>query len=137
MSAISTWCALASFFHRPRHSPHPPDNSQYSTWNRTRRLQASPYLARTDTRTSRTATAMARSSTRDTLVVNVVSNGGTGKDKKQLESLFGPNIGVINATPAWAQPISKQTAVDKLSPDIIQSWIAKSKEVLTSHMSSS
>ncbi|KIM70465.1 hypothetical protein SCLCIDRAFT_58984, partial [Scleroderma citrinum Foug A] len=49
-------------------------------------------------------------------------------DKKQHETLFGPNIGVVNSTPSWTQPISKQTALDKLSPEIIQTWMAKSKE---------
>jgi len=130
-------CALPLSSPRPRHSLQPLDHNQYSTWNRTRRLQASPFLARTDTRTSRTATAMARSSARDTVVVNVGSNGALGRDKKQLETLFGPNIGVVNSTPPWTQPISKQAALDKLSPEIIQTWIAKSKEVLIFVMSSS
>ncbi|KAL4067084.1 hypothetical protein V8B97DRAFT_1979546 [Scleroderma yunnanense] len=70
---------------------------------------------------------MARSSTRDAVVVNMGSNGTIGRDKKQLETLFGPNIGVVNSAPSWAQPISKQTA-DRLSPEIIQTWIKKSKE---------
>lgn len=98
-------------------------NNQYSTWNRTRRLQAPPFLARTDTRTSRTATAMARTGTREAVAINM---GAPERDSKQ-DTLFGPNIGVVNTTLPWAQTVTKQTPEDSLSPEIIKAWIAKSK----------
>ncbi|KAI6116181.1 hypothetical protein F5141DRAFT_1101618 [Pisolithus sp. B1] len=98
-------------------------NSQYSTWNRTRRLQAPQFLARTDTRTSRTATAMARTGTREAVVINM---GAPERESKQ-DTLFGPNIGVVNTTLPWAQTVTKQTPEDSLSPEIIKAWIAKSK----------
>lgn len=98
-------------------------NNQYSTWNRTRRLQAPPFLARTDTRTSRTATAMARTGTREAVVINM---GAPERDSKQ-DTLFGPNIGVVNTALPWAQTVTKQTPEDSLSPEIIKAWIAKSK----------
>lgn len=99
-------------------------NNQYSTWNRTRRLQAPQFLARTDTRTSRTATAMARTGTRDAVVINM---GASDRESKQ-DTLFGPNIGVVNTTIPWAQSVTKRTSEDSLSPEVIKSWIAKSKQ---------
>ncbi|KAI6043959.1 hypothetical protein EDC04DRAFT_497650 [Pisolithus marmoratus] len=86
-------------------------------------LQAPPFVARTDTHTSRTAAAMARTSTRDATVINM----GTPDRESKQDTLFGPNIGVVNTTLPWAQPIAKPTAEDSLSPDIIKTWIAKSK----------
>ncbi|KIJ59398.1 hypothetical protein HYDPIDRAFT_118626 [Hydnomerulius pinastri MD-312] len=112
MASISTW------YH-----------NQYSTWNRTRRMQASPFLARTDTHTSRTATAMARTATQDAIVINMgIVDDNTNKKEKKQETLFGPNIGVVNTAPQWAQSMGKQAAADNLSSDIIKSWISKSKE---------
>ncbi|KAH7886855.1 hypothetical protein F5I97DRAFT_1063025 [Phlebopus sp. FC_14] len=106
-------------------------HNQYSTWNRTRRMQASPFLARTDTRTSRTAAAMARTATQDAVVINMGiadDTFTTNKKEKKQETLFGPNIGVTNTAPQWAQPMGKQPAADNLSADIIKTWIEKSKE---------
>ncbi|KAF9219526.1 hypothetical protein BS17DRAFT_789183 [Gyrodon lividus] len=106
-------------------------HNQYSTWDRTRRIQASPFLARTDTRTSRVATAMARTATQDAVVINmgIVDDTTNKKEKdKKQESLFGPNIGVVNNVPQWAQSMGKQATADGLSSDIIKTWIAKSKE---------
>lgn len=108
MASISTW------YH-----------NQYSTWNRTRRLHATPFLARTDTHTSRTATSMARANTQDAVVINM--DDPTSKEKKQ-ETLFGPNIGVVGSTPQWAQSIAQKAPADVVSSNIIQNWITRSKE---------
>ncbi|KAG2128715.1 hypothetical protein DEU56DRAFT_818718 [Suillus clintonianus] len=109
MASISTW------YH-----------NQYSTWNRTRRLHATPYLARTDTHTSRTATSMARTNTQDAVIINM-EDTTTKKEKKQ-ETLFGPNIGVVSASPQWAQSMGQKVPADNVSSHIIQNWITRSKE---------
>ncbi|KAI9567490.1 hypothetical protein HD554DRAFT_2107542 [Boletus coccyginus] len=98
-------------------------HNQYSTWNRTRRIQASPFLARTDTRTSRTATAMAQNGA---VLVNMAPDDNISK--KESKQLFGPDIGVVSNTPAWAHNVGKSAAADSLSADIIKNWIARSKE---------
>ncbi|KAG2357326.1 hypothetical protein BDR07DRAFT_1453115 [Suillus spraguei] len=101
-------------------------HNQYSTWNRTRRLQATPYLARTDTHTSRTATSMARSNTQDAVIINM--DDPLSKKQKKQETLFGPNIGVVGSTPQWAQSMGQKASADNVSSNIIQNWIARSKE---------
>lgn len=53
----------------------------------------------------------------------------TAKDKKVQESLFGPNIGVVSSGPAWAATTEKKVLTDELTPDIVNSWIEKSKDV--------
>lgn len=100
------------------------DHNQYSTWNRTRRIQASPFLARTDTRTSRTATAMAQNGA---VLINMAPEDNS--NKKESKQLFGPDIGVVNNVPAWAHNVGKNAAADALSADVIKSWVTKSKEV--------
>ncbi|KAG1736083.1 uncharacterized protein EDB91DRAFT_1142664 [Suillus paluster] len=109
MASISTW------YH-----------NQYSTWNRTRRLHATPFLARTDTHTSRTATSMARTNTQDAVIINM--DDSTSKKEKKQETLFGPNIGVVSSTPQWAQSMGQKVPADNVSSHIIQNWIARSKE---------
>jgi hypothetical protein len=109
MASISTW------YH-----------NQYSTWNRTRRLHATPFLARTDTHTSRTATSMARTNTQDAVIINMDDN--SSKKEKKQETLFGPNIGVVGSTPQWAQSIGQKAPADNVSSNIIQNWITRSKE---------
>ncbi|KAG1760768.1 hypothetical protein EDD22DRAFT_899683 [Suillus occidentalis] len=109
MASISTW------YH-----------NQYSTWNRTRRLHATPFLARTDTHTSRTATSMARTNTQDAVIINM-DDTSSKKEKKQ-ETLFGPNIGVVGSTPQWAQSMGQKAPTDNVSSNIIQNWISRSKE---------
>ncbi|KAG1902274.1 uncharacterized protein F5891DRAFT_949494 [Suillus fuscotomentosus] len=109
MASISTW------YH-----------NQYSTWNRTRRLHATPFLARTDTHTSRTATSMARTNTQDAVIINM-DDDSSKKEKKQ-ETLFGPNIGVVGSTPQWAQSLGQKAPADNVSSNIIQNWITRSKE---------
>lgn len=51
-----------------------------------------------------------------------------GKDKKSQEPLFGPNIGSVNAGPAWTSTMNKKIVTDELTPDIVNGWIQKSKE---------
>ncbi|KAF9467931.1 hypothetical protein BDZ94DRAFT_1248087 [Collybia nuda] len=101
----------------------------YSTWNRTRRIQQAPYVARTDSNIARAATAMRGAD-------NAASNGGNAadgssnnKDKKTQDSLFGPNIGVVSSGPTWTTVSEKKVLTDELTPDIVNSWIEKSKEV--------
>ncbi|KAG8216788.1 hypothetical protein J3R82DRAFT_7033 [Butyriboletus roseoflavus] len=60
------------------------------------------------------------------VVVNVAPVENT--NKKESKQLFGPDIGVVNNTPAWANTVGKNAAADSLSPDVIKSWMAKSKE---------
>jgi len=63
---------------------------------------------------------------------NGTTNAGdaanNSKDKKTQESLFGPNIGVVSSGPAWATATEKKVLTDELTPDIVNSWIEKSKD---------
>lgn len=103
------------------------DNNQYSTWNRTRRLHQTPYLARTDTVTSRRAAEMAQA--QETIPVNVVErqHAETVQKERKVETLFGPNIGIVSSGPKWAEKHEKSS--DELTPEIVKAWIAKSKQV--------
>ncbi|KAH7925074.1 hypothetical protein BV22DRAFT_1011937 [Leucogyrophana mollusca] len=60
--------------------------------------------------------------------MGAVDDNTTNKKEKKQDTLFGPNIGVVNSTPQWAQSMGKKTAADNISSDIIKTWIAKSKE---------
>jgi hypothetical protein len=51
------------------------------------------------------------------------------KDKKVQESLFGPNIGVVSSGPTWTGASEKKVLTDELTPDVVNSWIEKSKDV--------
>jgi len=51
------------------------------------------------------------------------------KDKKAQESLFGPNIGVVSSGPVWTVTTEKKVLTDELTPDVVNSWIEKSKDV--------
>ena len=105
------------------------DSRQYSAWNRTRRLRATPYLARTDTNTSRRATALANDPPPATSAVEAVST--EPQSEKRQETLFGPNIGIVGDGPAWAQSedAKKATLSDYLTPEIVRRWVETSKEV--------
>ncbi|KAH9171377.1 hypothetical protein EDB89DRAFT_2114546 [Lactarius sanguifluus] len=94
-------------------------SQQYGAWNRTRRLRATPYLARTDTNTSRRATALATVSTEP-------------QTEKRPETLFGPNIGIVSDGPAWAQSedAKKGTPSDYLTPEIVRRWVETSKDTI-------
>ena len=48
-------------------------------------------------------------------------------EKKNNDTLFGPNIGVLGGGPDWTE--SGEKSSDVLTPDIVKGWIAKSKEV--------
>ncbi|KAF5379108.1 hypothetical protein D9615_005951 [Tricholomella constricta] len=95
---------------------------QYAAWNRTRSLQQRPFVARPDTNLARTATAMHNANANDT------SGAANSKDKKTHDSLFGPNIGVVSSGPAWTATSEKKVLTDELTPDIVTSWVAKSKD---------
>jgi len=101
-------------------------NNQYATWTRTRRLQAAPFLARTETNTSRTAVAMAtRTPGAPQVVIDMTDKD---REKKKEDALFGPNIGVVSSGPAWTNSKQKKVVADELTPEVVKSWIAKSKE---------
>jgi hypothetical protein len=55
------------------------------------------------------------------------------KDGKKHEALFGPNIGVVNSGPAWTDVKDKKQTAEELTPDVVQSWITRSKEVHHHH----
>jgi len=110
-------------------------HSQYSTWNRTRRLSAAPYIATTENTnpSGRPATtpAVARNNAAQGAVVIDMGdlNDITNKNKNQ-ETLFGPNIGAVTSGPAWTETAEKEKKpiTDQLTPEVVKGWIAKSKE---------
>lgn len=59
----------------------------------------------------------------------VVDTGDKEKEKKKQDALFGPNIGVVSSGPAWTDNREKKVVADELTPDVVKSWIARSKEV--------
>lgn len=65
-------------------------------------------------------------------MANLAQNGETTaiqKDKKTQEPLFGPSIGAVSSGPAWTSSTEKKVVTDDLTPDIVNSWVEKSKEV--------
>lgn len=110
-------------------------------------MQASPYLARTDTRASRAATALSRTGTvgnnpgpgdgamdsdLSTILALAHTNEKEGKEgkKDKKDTLFGPSIGVSGGGPDWCSTDGKPVdGVDELTSDIVKTWITKSKEV--------
>lgn len=112
-----------------------PDSQQYSAWNRTRRLRATPYLARTDTNTSRRATALANGlENPPPTVIGLQAVSTEPQSEKRQETLFGPNIGIVSDGPAWAQSEDAKKGIpsDYLTPDVVKRWVETSKEVHTS-----
>ena len=65
--------------------------------------------------------------------LNVNSNEPSSSSKKKQDTLFGPNIGIVAKGPEWTE--SREKAIDELTPEIVRSWIARSKEVCTPHLS--
>jgi hypothetical protein len=59
---------------------------------------------------------------------------GNNKDKKTQDSLFGPSIGVVSSGPSWTAVNEKKVLTDELTPDIVNSWMEKSKEVSGSNL---
>ncbi|KAI0261653.1 hypothetical protein BC834DRAFT_462584 [Gloeopeniophorella convolvens] len=107
------------------------DSQQYAAWNRTRRLHATPYLARTETNASRQATAMAAGGTTNFPAPgDAVINMAEARKEKKQDTLFGPNIGIVSDGPAWAQSeeVRKGNPSDTLTPDIVKRWVEISKE---------
>lgn len=52
------------------------------------------------------------------------------KDKKASDPLFGPNIGPCSAGPAWTTTASRKKLItDDLTPEVLSSWVEKSKQV--------
>lgn len=49
--------------------------------------------------------------------------------KGKAEALFGPNIGIVPAGPAWTNKSEKKVVQDELTADVVRGWTAKSKEV--------
>ncbi|KAI0090397.1 hypothetical protein BDY19DRAFT_939993 [Irpex rosettiformis] len=105
--------------------------NSYSTWNRTIRLQTTPYLARVDTPIARRATTMAQQQ-QDAVVINMEPNTNPNEptsntnSKKKQDTLFGPNIGIVARGPEWTE--SREKVIDELTPEIVKTWIAKSKQ---------
>ncbi|GJJ15063.1 hypothetical protein Clacol_009338 [Clathrus columnatus] len=114
------------------------NNNQYAAWNRTRRLHAPTFLARTDSQAARAARATtANNPTNRDTIINMgdllPSNGTERVQKKKQETLFGPSIGVITPGPSWAQESSdiKESSIkvqDTLTPELVKSWAERSKE---------
>ncbi|KAH9039228.1 hypothetical protein EDB84DRAFT_1068122 [Lactarius hengduanensis] len=108
-------------------------SQQYGAWNRTRRLRATPYLARTDTNTSRRATALATGTENQPSTTTGVEAVSTEpQTEKRPETLFGPNIGIVSDGPAWAQSedAKKGTPSDYLTPEIVKRWVETSKDTI-------
>jgi hypothetical protein len=62
--------------------------------------------------------------------LNTITNG---KDKKSSEPLFGPSIGAVRSGPPWTICSEKKVITDELTPEVVNSWIEKSKEVSFVH----
>ena len=52
-----------------------------------------------------------------------------GKEKKSSEPLFGPSIGPVSSGPAWTIGSEKKVVTDELTPEVVNNWIERSKEV--------
>ncbi|KAF8524375.1 hypothetical protein BU17DRAFT_74828 [Hysterangium stoloniferum] len=113
---------------------------QYSLWNRTRRMQASPFLARGDAEAGARIAAANAQPPPDT-IINMgdllsppTPNDRTpgGDNKKKQDTLFGPSIGVVNPGPQWAdqggEKGEKSQMQDALTPELVKSWVERSKE---------
>ncbi|EPQ52100.1 hypothetical protein GLOTRDRAFT_132219 [Gloeophyllum trabeum ATCC 11539] len=61
-----------------------------------------------------------------TLLPNLPAAGE--KEQKEGSTLFGPNIGIVSTGPAWTEQPSRKSAADDLTPEVIRSWVEKSKQ---------
>ncbi|TEB23341.1 hypothetical protein FA13DRAFT_1914505 [Coprinellus micaceus] len=59
---------------------------------------------------------------------NDANGNATARDKKTLDPLFGPNIGAVTSGPAWTASVEKKIVTDDLTPDVVTSWIEKSRD---------
>lgn len=67
----------------------------------------------------------------EAVVINIGDSTNTDSSKeKKSDTLFGPNIGIVGGGPEWTERHEKST--DELTPEVIKSWISKSKEVCPS-----
>ena len=55
------------------------------------------------------------------------SSDANAATKKKQDTLFGPNIGIVAKGPEWTE--TREKTIDELTPEIVQKWIAKSKDV--------
>ncbi|PCH35206.1 hypothetical protein WOLCODRAFT_139803 [Wolfiporia cocos MD-104 SS10] len=62
----------------------------------------------------------------EAVVINMAEPSVPEAQDKKPDTLFGPNIGIVSGGPDWAERREKST--DELTPDIIKSWISRSKE---------
>jgi hypothetical protein len=107
-------------------------------------MQTTPYLAREESPTTRITRAVSGPDTGGAQTGDTVINMGDllpppgadrtqGSDKKKQDTLFGPSIGIVNPGPDWAdQKIEqgeKAQLQDVLTPELVKSWVEKSKEV--------
>lgn len=107
-------------------------------------MQASPYLARQESQTTRITRAASRPDTGSPVPGDTVINMGDllpppaadrvqPTDKKKQDTLFGPSIGIVNPGPDWAEQKIEQgekaQLQDVLTRELVKSWVEKSKEV--------
>ena len=59
---------------------------------------------------------------------NAGPNPRGGGLKGKPEALFGPNIGIVPAGPAWTNKREKKVVQDELTADVVRGWTEKSKE---------
>lgn len=71
---------------------------------------------------------MAQTSTGD-VVINMDPSVSREKEKKEKESLFGPNIGIVSNGPSWTVSHEKKVLSDELTQDVVKNWVEKSKNV--------
>ena len=95
-------------------------------------MHTAPFLATENTGPAATAARLAAS---DALLLNMndvttlmaSSSALQGEGTKKPDTLFGPGVGVISSGPKWTEP--KTYGKDELTPEVVKSWMAKSKEV--------
>jgi hypothetical protein len=62
------------------------------------------------------------------VVINMNPELPTSKSNKRQDTLFGPNIGIVNSGPDWTETHLEKPSADELTPEIVKSWVAKSKQ---------
>ncbi|KZT34769.1 hypothetical protein SISSUDRAFT_991382, partial [Sistotremastrum suecicum HHB10207 ss-3] len=113
-------------------------HTQYSTWNRTRRLQMPPFVATS-------SNTRVPSGHGDAVIINMgdlvlstqsplqEASSSNGSNKAKSQTLFGPGIGIMSSGPKWTESSSaganaKGKMGDELTPEVVKAWVAKSKE---------
>jgi len=66
----------------------------------------------------------------DGLINNTARPAPAAEASKKDDTLFGPGVGIIPAGPGWAGSTASPSK-DEISPEVIKSWMAKSKDVST------